>query len=784
MRARRIVELVALTVAVISTSGTRDLVPSPSPVRAVTLVVAAPVPVVVVERSTIVRVTAGGAPIANADVAINDGRAVTSVRTDREGVAHVAELAGPHELWATAPGLASAVARVAGVESIELAMVPAADVHGHVEGAGVVTLVPLDLDQTVRTIAVHGDFDIVGVPFGRWRVEADVAGFVQPGEQIVNVTKNATIDVPLVRSGSVTGMVVDGTGAPVANATIVLGAQSGTAPPHQLELAETALRWVHPLAGARWLPVIDDARFGADRMGSRLVECGRGHCGIDIGRDRGSLVHAAADGEIAALFPDGRTEAGRVVVIHHGHGLKSFYMHLDHLQPGLEVGQKVHAGDPVGTLGSTGFDRPLPHLHFAITYEAGGRTWYLDPEPIIRRAVVLAPDEIWSPREVGVAAPALARITTDAHGAFLIDDVGPGTYAAGVFAEGLAPGSSGAFVVKSGEAASTMITLSTGVTVEGRVVGRDGPIEGATIIASAGFGETAHKVAMTTTDRYGEYALHTLGGKLTLSATAPSCGESARDFVIDTHRDDGRRRENFTLTVEDAQLRGQVVMPDGAAAANITLHTVEGPTRRYGHTDAQGRFTLDHVAHGHYVVELEASDAPTKRVSLDSDRWTEIRLDAGGGVRILVRDAHSNAVLAGVHVDIGGLHVVTDARGMVELRRLAPGDATIAAHLAGYAATSRSLAITASRTGDVTLELSRGATIEGVVRDRFGHRVANARVSIGGASSIADRDGTFKLEDIAPGSVTLEADADTRHGLLAVQLAPGDSRLVTVDLAD
>jgi murein DD-endopeptidase MepM/ murein hydrolase activator NlpD/uncharacterized GH25 family protein len=756
------------------------------------------------------RVIANGEPVADAEVSISDGSKplLATARTDRDGIVHFADLEpGAYELWAAHDTTASAITRVMEVapdSRVDIVLDrPAVALSGHVvvEGAlptdATVQLVPMDLDHATRiaTVDARGEFDFAGLPYGQWRVEVTAPGHVQVAEQTVAIdAAPEELVVRLQRTGVVIGTVVDPSGAPIANATIVLRDQDGTAMQRPITLTASRLRWVHPLAGARVIPQNDSSRFAASRPGTRPAECGRGHCGIDLVQPRGNIVHAVADGQIVALFPDSRAEAGRTVVIHHGGGLKSFYMHLDEVRPGLVVGQAIRAGDPVGTLGSTGFTHSVPHLHFAITHESAGRTWYLDPEPMIRSAVVLPTPRPYDPVDVAVAskaelgAPVVAEITTDAKGMFRIENVAPGVYVAAAFAADFAPGVSAAFTVRTGEDVKDVaIRLTEGVLVQGRVMGRDGPIADATVIAQAGMGETAHKIATTRTDKYGEYTLRSVGGKITLAASAANYGDSERAIAVIEGRT--HPREDFKLTVEDGQLRGVVLAPDGGAAAGVSVRVVEGITRRRTASDAYGRFTIVPVTSGRYVVELSSSEYPPKRVTIDSERFVELRLEAGGGTRALIRDAHSGEPIANVRVEASGpsgqsVNRLTDAKGVVELRGLKAGDWKLSVRAAGYLAASRSVTVRiGSRLQDTTLDLVRGATIAGEVRDRFGRRVAGARVKIGDVSTVTDSDGGFRLIGAASG--TLEAESDGRTGEVDLRLSPGDERLsITVNLSE
>ncbi|HET6610534.1 MAG TPA: M23 family metallopeptidase [Kofleriaceae bacterium] len=150
------------------------------------------------------------------------------------------------------------------------------------------------------------------------------------------------------------------------------------------------LTWYHPLAGQRLLPIRADRRFGAGRDGDRPTECGRGHCGVDLGGVRGSVVHAARPGIVARIVRDPNRSGGKYVRLEHPEGFVTSYMHLDRIRPDLVVGVEVAAGEPLGILGRTGIHHSGPHLHFSVARRTDRGLVFLDPEPMLGRAVVLA----------------------------------------------------------------------------------------------------------------------------------------------------------------------------------------------------------------------------------------------------------------------------------------------------------------------------------------------------------------------------------------------------------
>ncbi|MGB3545199.1 M23 family metallopeptidase [Rubrivirga sp.] len=93
---------------------------------------------------------------------------------------------------------------------------------------------------------------------------------------------------------------------------------------------------------------------------------GRSHDAIDIMAPRGRMVVAAAPGRVVRLFT---SDKGGITAYVLGTDDRTvyYYAHLDAYADGLEDGDVLQQGDPIGTVGDTGNAVPeSTHLHFAI----------------------------------------------------------------------------------------------------------------------------------------------------------------------------------------------------------------------------------------------------------------------------------------------------------------------------------------------------------------------------------------------------------------------------------
>lgn len=90
------------------------------------------------------------------------------------------------------------------------------------------------------------------------------------------------------------------------------------------------------------------------------------HKGIDYGAPRGAPVFAANSGEVALTAEDFRLH-GKTIVIDHGRGVCTLYLHLSEIL--VSPQQKVKKGEIIGRVGNSGVATG-PHLHYAL-YVAG-----------------------------------------------------------------------------------------------------------------------------------------------------------------------------------------------------------------------------------------------------------------------------------------------------------------------------------------------------------------------------------------------------------------------------
>lgn len=105
--------------------------------------------------------------------------------------------------------------------------------------------------------------------------------------------------------------------------------------------------------------------FGSQRVYQGVP--GSYHGGVDIARPTGTPVTAPADGVvILAAREIPFTLEGHLLMIDHGMGLSSAFLHLSRID--VKVGDHVARGQPVGAIGTSGRSTG-PHLHWGMKWQ-------------------------------------------------------------------------------------------------------------------------------------------------------------------------------------------------------------------------------------------------------------------------------------------------------------------------------------------------------------------------------------------------------------------------------
>ena len=102
----------------------------------------------------------------------------------------------------------------------------------------------------------------------------------------------------------------------------------------------------------------------SDEYGNRMhptLGVEKFHNGIDLAAASGTSILAAYDGDVVAA--DYSSSMGNYIMIDHGGGLYTIYMHASALY--VSKGQSVYKGQTIAAVGSTGRSTG-PHLHFSV----------------------------------------------------------------------------------------------------------------------------------------------------------------------------------------------------------------------------------------------------------------------------------------------------------------------------------------------------------------------------------------------------------------------------------
>ena len=113
--------------------------------------------------------------------------------------------------------------------------------------------------------------------------------------------------------------------------------------------------FTHPCPGYNYI----SSEFGYREQ--PIAGASTNHKGMDFAAPAGTPIYAAASGTVTSASYSGN--AGNMIVINHGNGLQTYYMHCNSMY--VRAGQTVSKGQNIGAVGSTG-NSSGPHLHFQV----------------------------------------------------------------------------------------------------------------------------------------------------------------------------------------------------------------------------------------------------------------------------------------------------------------------------------------------------------------------------------------------------------------------------------
>lgn len=115
--------------------------------------------------------------------------------------------------------------------------------------------------------------------------------------------------------------------------------------------------------------------FGSQRIYQGVP--GSYHSGTDVAVPRGTPFVAPADGVVVLAAQTPFTLEGYLLIVAHGNGLNSAFLHCDRLD--VAVGDVVKQGQRLGTVGSTG-RATGPHMHWGMKWQDAR----IDPQNLVR----------------------------------------------------------------------------------------------------------------------------------------------------------------------------------------------------------------------------------------------------------------------------------------------------------------------------------------------------------------------------------------------------------------
>jgi uncharacterized surface anchored protein len=330
--------------------------------------------------------------------------------------------------------------------------------------------------------------------------------------------------------------------------------------------------------------------------------------------------------------------------------------------------------------------------------------------------------------------------------------------------------------VDSEKQSSVEISLGTGGSISGTVVGSDGrmPAAGAQVLLDTQ-GESARLGGneSTTADGSGAFLFdHLKAGRYELVAQGNAGTSAPKEVVLsDNQRADGVVLQTATGTL----LRGTVSGLPAGALAGVRVFASASNYSDGATTDADGRFTIPDVPSG--VLRVSASTsfiqgrtAQTTVEIPDGSPEFPVEIVFEGASRLSGQVTRAGRPLSGLFVSAtpdppaggGRSSGQTDGDGRYDLEGLSDGpyEVSVQGQGVGY---RKSFQISGDTNGDIALP---GTSLSGSVRDESGQPIEGADVqaetgqetqAFSVKRGVTDSNGSYSIEDLDPGNYRVTA---------------------------
>jgi protocatechuate 3,4-dioxygenase beta subunit len=589
--------------------------------------------------------------------------------------------------------------------------------HGQPAADAEVTIAGASGTRTAKS-GPDGAFSFAGLAEGRYALRAVREGEAAYLDGVVVATGDGgtgVLAVELQPATTVTGKLRERGGRPIAGGEVTLAEADGAPLPRSVPTdSDGNFRFVAVLPGSYAVGAHAEGFYPAE---PRPLRVGKTPATLELRLDPGAIVEgrvvderaqpvAGAEVAVSGESPDGTPIA----------------MTASSASGATATGARV---EPAGELGI--LRGPVP---------------YPPPTPAMT---------------AGEAAPAPRQFRTDDKGSFRVTGLPAGRLVVVATHPDFARGASEPMHVVAGAELRVTVVLSRGVELRGRVVDdRGDPIGGAEL--------TGEGAALAVSDARGEWDIAHVARALTLTVRATGFLPATRAVSPSEHGP-----IDVTLRRAEGRLAGDVVDDRGApvSAARVEIAAPPMPVR-WVTTDRAGHFGADGLGPGPYrVVVAHADFAPATFDAVTPTSEARFALAPGGGIDGDVRDARLGGVPPGVRLELvaaGKTQLLPLQAGRFSATALPAGRVTLTAAAPGYVTLTRDVEVPAGdRLHDVTvrdvrLELERGGSVVGRLRDDHGDPVADALVTVAGQRAHTDREGNFRLDGVPPGRARVTAE--------------------------